>query len=116
MTTQQKQFEQSAELYRIELCKMFEFRYSDTYWVGDEVGGVLDVQCGRLTLNYSDLRYIVDNHLTLAEVDEWHDYNTAVYFVKEYLSNINLESWHNGAPHVDAQKWDAELSRLAFKK
>lgn len=116
MNNIKKQFDNTAELYRIELCKMFEFRYSDTYWIGDEVGGTLDVQCGRLTLNYSDLRYIVDNKLTLEEVDEWHDYNTAVYFVKEYLNNINLESWHNGAPHVDAEKWDAELSRLAFKK
>lgn len=116
MTTQQKQFNNTAELYRIEFCKQMEFRYSDTDWIADAVGGTLDVQCGRITLSYDDLRYIVDNHLTLAEVDEWHDYNTAVYFVKEYLNNINLQSWHKGAPHVDAQKWDAELSKLAFQR
>ena len=49
-----KQFENTAELYRIELCKMWETRYSDTDWIANNVGGVLDVQCGRLTLSFDD--------------------------------------------------------------
>lgn len=112
MTTQQKQFENTAELYRIELCKMFNVRYSDTDWIANNVGGVLDVQCGRLTLSFDDVRYIVDNHMTLAEVDEWQDYNNAVNYIKGYLNNINLQSWHKGCPHIDATKWDAELMRV----
>ena len=107
-----KQFENTAELYRIELCKMFEFRYGDTYWIGDEVGGTLDIGCGRLTLTYDDMRYIVDNKVTLDEVDEWYDYNNSVAYIKEYLSMINLKHWHKGCPHVDATRWDSELMRV----
>lgn len=109
MTTQQKQFEQSAELYRIELCKIWETPYSDTYWIGDEVGGMLDIGGGQLTISYDDVRYIVDNHIGLSEANEWYEYNSSISYIKEYLSHVNLRSWHNGEPHVDAFRWDAEL-------
>ena len=107
-----RQFENTAELYRIELCKMWGIDYSDTYWIGEDVGGVLDMQGGAITLGYDDVRYAVDNKITMEKVEEWQEYCTGVYFVKDRLHIINLEHWTKGCPHVDVWSWEKELVKL----
>ena len=109
-----KQYEESAESYRLALCFMWEIRIADTYWIADEVGGTLDINCGFLTISMTELRYIVDNTLSMEEVGEWYDHNTSVLYIKEYLTTISLESWHHGAPHVDARSWDEQMMRMSI--
>lgn len=111
-----KDFENTAELYRIELCKQWDIRYSDTYWIADEVGGVLDVQGGFLDLGYDDVRYIVDNRISMQETEKWQEYNTNVEYIKQHLSHINLKSWVDGCPRVNIGAWDAELTRMMMGK
>lgn len=108
MENLKKQFDNTAELYRIELCKMWEIGYSDTYWIGDDVGGVLDV-CADLPLSYDDVRYVVENKVARETVAEWIDYLTAVDGLKRELYNINLQHWCMGCPRVDASAWYEQL-------
>jgi len=111
-----KDFENTAELYRIELCKMWEIRYSDTYWIADEVGGVLDVQGGFLDLGYDDVRYIVDNRINMQETEKWQEYNSDVEYIKLHLSHINLKSWVAGCPRVNIVAWNKELMHMMMGK
>ena len=55
MAQLKKQFDCTAELYRIELCKMWGITYNSTYWVGNDVGGVLDIE-GDLYLTFDEVR------------------------------------------------------------
>lgn len=107
-----RQFNNTAELYRIELCKLWDVRYSDTYWIADEVGGGLDVEC-YFVLTMDEIRYIVDNRISYETVNAWTDYNVAVSAIKDKLHEINLQSWCNGCPHVDASKFYDQLIESA---
>ena len=103
-----KQFHNTAELYRIELCKLWGIGYEDTYWIANDVGGCLDVQA-YFVLDMDEIRYIVDNRISYETVNEWTDYNVAVSAIKDNLHEINLRSWCDGCPHVDASKFYDEL-------
>ena len=111
-----KDFENTAELYRIELCKQWEIRYSDTDWIADEVGGVLDVQGGYLCLGYDDVRYIVDNRISMQETQKWQEYNCDVDYIKLHLNHINLKSWVAGCPRVNIDAWSNDLMKMMMGK
>ena len=101
MAQLKKQFDCTAELYRIELCKMWGITYNSTYWVGNDVGGVLDIE-GDLYLTFDEVRVIVENKTPRETVAEWQEYNVAVEVIREELRNINLRSWLMGYRHADA--------------
>lgn len=104
-------YKNACELYRIELCKLWDVRYSDTHWVGDDVGGCLDVE-GQFALSLDDIRYIVEHKIDWDTIDAWQDYNIAVDGIKRELYHINLQSWCDGRPRVYASKWYDELMRI----
>lgn len=106
-----KQFNNTAELYRIELCKLWECQYGNTDWVSDEPGGMLMVG-DFLYLTFDDVRYIVENKVQMETVERWQDYNVCVYNIKSELNHINLKHWVMGCPHVDASAFDMEITKV----
>jgi hypothetical protein len=74
------------------------------YWIGDDVGGVYDID-GWITLDMQEIVYCVENNIMSEEVDEWQNYYIKCH---EYnLPTMNLNAWHKGAPRHDFTKLDA---------
>lgn len=94
----QNKYNCAAELYRIELCKLWDIDYNQTYWVADRVGDALDV-CDVLgILGMDEIRLIVDNAIPLKTIEGWKEYNLNVFHIKQHLNTINLRSWIRGVP------------------
>lgn len=85
-------YEHVCEEYRIRLCKQFGISLSDTYWIVDRIGGVLDIQ-SYYTIDMDELRYIVDSSISFEYFEEWYDQWTNM----DNANRINLRSWLMGA-------------------
>lgn len=85
-------YEHICEEYRIRLCKQFGISYSDTYWIVDRVGGVLDIQ-SYYTIDMDEIRYIVDCFMTFEDFEEWYTQWTDT----DNKNIINIRSWMMGA-------------------
>lgn len=97
-------YENACNEYARALLTLWDVDYKSGYWIGDEVGGIYDID-GWITLSMQEIIYCVENNVTQKEVSELQD-----YFIKchEYnLPTLNLNSWHKGAPRHDFTKLDA---------
>lgn len=97
-------YEKACNDYVAALLTLWDLDGHCGYWIGDDVGGVYDID-GWITLDMQDIVYCVENNVTQKEVSEWQD-----YFIKchEYnLPTLNLNAWHKGAPRHDFTKLDA---------
>lgn len=92
-----KNFENACNAYAMELCLQWDIDNRSCYWIGNEIGGVLEYE-GDVHLNMDEIIYIVENGITIGEVYEWQDYCIKAH---EYGFNLlNLKSWHKGAPRI----------------
>lgn len=104
-----KDFETACEEYLKALCEMFEMPYEKDAWVGSDVGTVASV--GDYFIGFDEIRYIVDNDLTLDEYLQYYDYCLEAYDYS--ITAPNLENWHKGCPR--ATKEDFANIRKAKK-
>lgn len=97
-------YEKACNDYVRALLTLWGVDYKYGYWIGDEVGGVFDID-GWITIGMQDIVYCVENNIMSKEVDEWQDYYIKCH---EYnLPTLNLNAWHKGAPRHDFTKLDA---------
>ena len=54
-----KQFEDAVEAYAKAFCEKHGLQYAGSYWVGDEVGGLLSLE--ERMIDFSVIRYDMDN-------------------------------------------------------
>jgi hypothetical protein len=102
-------YENACNDYAQALLTLWELSQHCGYWIGDDVGGVYDID-GWITLDMQDIVYCVENNVTQKEVSEWQDYYIKCH---EYnLSAMNLNAWHKGAPRYDFTKLDAAKKEL----
>ena len=85
-------FENICDEYRLRLCNQFGISYSDTYWIVDRVGGVLDIQ-SYYAIDMDELRYIVDHSMSFEDFEEWYEQ----WMDTENENRINIRSWLIGA-------------------
>lgn len=85
-----KFYDTVCETYKQHLCEQLEV--TDAYWIGDEVGGCLDIN-GYYTINMSEIVLLVDNGIGFDEFNEWYEQWTD--FDRD--NRINLRSWIMGA-------------------
>lgn len=85
-------YEHVCEEYRHRLCNQFGISYSDTYWIVDRVGGVLDIQ-SYYTIDMDEIRYIVDSSMSFEDFEEWY----TQWSDMDNANRINLRSWLMGA-------------------
>lgn len=91
-----KDFENACEEYLKALCEKFEMPYDKDAWVANDVGTIACV--GDYFINFDEIRYIVDNDLTLDEYLQYYDYCLEAY---DYgITAPNLENWHKGCPRA----------------
>ena len=75
--------------------------YNPDMWVGEDVGGVLEV-CDRY-INMDDIRYDIDNDIEVGVLEEWYDYSTEIAFF-EGGRNVNYPSWCKGYRPYSAEQ------------
>lgn len=102
MKTLKERFDAIANEYVKSFCKMYGFDALDAYWIGSDVGGILDLE--DYTFNFDDIRYCVDNKVKWSCLIKWYDYNMDNGKVRY----INLNSWVKGCPKPS----NKELERL----
>lgn len=88
-----KSFDKVCQQYVDALIEKWELSKPDTWWIANDVGGVLAFNdTGFLSLN--DLIFCIEEDVTIEEYYEWSEYNM---FAQEFHQNlINLSSWHKG--------------------
>ena len=76
-------------------CEKHEYTYEPYMWVGDEVGGIIEV-CD-MFVNFDDIRYDVDNDVPEDYFAKWYWKGLEVYQLtgKKYM---NYPSFCKGAP------------------
>lgn len=104
--TLKQRYEEIAEEYRKALIKQFypdgEMLCDDSYWVGDEIGGVLEI--GDYYISYDDVRYIIDNNIDFTTWDDWYDYTTRIGCIRSDIPVPNLKNWCAGCPRFDEEQ------------
>ena len=66
-----KTFQDVCEEYRLRLCKQLNIPLSNTYWVADRIGDLLDVNC-YYVIDMDSLKFVVDSGMSFDEFDEWY--------------------------------------------
>lgn len=104
-------YEELAEEYRKALVKKFcpdEMPLSDSYWIGDEIGSVLELH--QDFYDYDTIRYIVDNNV---QYDTWEDWYQYCQYVGDFgIKTPTLKSWCEGCPRLPQES----IERLAKMK
>lgn len=94
-------FEETAIGYLKLLCTDWELDEEYGYWIGDEIGGLYDLADGYVTITYDDMRFCVENDVSLEEYNDWQNY---CLFCHEYKQTIpNFKSWHRGCPRISKE-------------
>jgi hypothetical protein len=104
-----KNYEDACNEYVKALLALWDLSLPNGYWIGDEVGGIYDID-GWITIGMQEIIYCVENNVTSKEVEEWQD-----YYIKCHAYNLptmNLNAYHKGAPRHDFSKLDALRKEL----
>ena len=101
-------FVSSVNAYLEELLRMFEWDAYYGYWVSDDVGGIY-MYGDNDSLSFDEIRYIVDNNISLHTIEEWKDYCLSVAVFD--IPTPSLEAWCYGCPHISKEKIK-ELEKL----
>lgn len=100
-TILKSKYENTCNEYIQSLCDLWHCEKSYGWWVNDEVGGVWCYgDC--ISLNMSDIVYIVNNNIQESVVVEWLDYS--VFAIENNFVVPNLKSWVNGCPRLPKQE------------
>lgn len=106
-----QRFVEIAEEYRKALVKKFcpdEMPLSDSYWIDDEIGGVLNLH--QDFYDYDTIRYIVDNDV---QYDTWEDWYQYCQEVGDFgIKTPTLKAWCEGCPRLSQEG----IERLTKKK
>lgn len=109
--TLKQRYEELAEEYRETLVKKFypdEVPFADSYWVADEIGGILDLK--QDFFDYDTIRYIVDNDVKYEEWESWYQYCQTVGDFD--IKTPTLDAWCKGCPVLSQE----QIERLAKMK
>ena len=99
-----EQWEKACNGYLCELLRMWELDAYYCYWIGEEVGGVLDYGSGMFTISMDDIIYCVENDVTQQQYMEWQEY---ICDAAEFgFDTPNLKSWMRGCPRTSAETFE----------
>ena len=104
-----KNYEDACNEYVKALLALWDLSLPNGYWIGDEVGGIYDID-GWITIGMQEIIYCVENNVTSKEVEEWQDYYIKCHNYN--LPTMNLKAYHKGAPRHDFSKLDALREEL----
>lgn len=82
-------------------CEKHEMYYEEDSWVGNKIGEIICI--GDYYIDFSDIKYDIDNNISEEKFDEWYWKSLEVYQItgENYLS---YEAFCKGAP----DRWTPE--------
>lgn len=83
---------------------------ADTYWIGKEIGGVVEI--GDEYYNFNDIRYCIDNDVKKEQLWSWYDYTLRLGLIDSNIPTPNLKSWIAGCPRLSEQ----EINDLEYRQ
>ncbi len=101
MKTIKSEWDKVCTKYTKKFCDIMEFDITDGYWIGDDVGELLDI--ADYTFSMDVIRYVVDNEVKPEEVFEWYDYCLRLGIIEVY-DTPNLRSWCLGCPRLSEEE------------
>jgi hypothetical protein len=96
-TQLREQWEKACNDYMKELLRVWELDAFYAYWVGGDVGGVLDYD-GVFSISIEEIIFCVENDVTEDQYEEWQNYNCDA--AEFGFSTPNLKSWMKGCPRT----------------
>lgn len=110
-----QEFEQLMEEYKKIFLELYfqenENDLVDSYWIADEIGGVLCVQ-DDMFYSTDIIRYCVDNNVSWEDLDTWYQYCLRLGMIDPQIPVPNLKAWIGGCPRYQEDELK-ELERLA---
>ena len=116
-----KAFAGVCDDYLKAFCEKHEFCYEDSYWVGDEPGGIACI--GDYFVRFVEMAYDIDNDVPEEMFLKWYDYDLEIGSLElDYrevicareFTKINYPSFCKGAP-LPYSNEDIELMRDDIK-
>ena len=102
-TQLREQWEKACNDYMKELLRVWELDTFYAYWVGGDVGGVLDYD-GAFSISMEEIIFCVENDVTEEQYEEWQNY---ICDAAEFgFSTPNLKSWMKGCPRTPPEVFD----------
>lgn len=99
-TQLREQWEKACNDYMKELLRVWELDTFYAYWVGEDVGGVLDYD-GAFSISMEEIIFCVENDVTEEQYEEWQNY---ICDAAEFgFSTPNLKSWMKGCPRTPTE-------------
>lgn len=99
-TQLREQWEKACNDYMKELLRVWELDTFYAYWVGEDVGGVLDYD-GAFSISMEEIIFCVENDVTEDQYEEWQNYNCDA--AEFGFSTPNLKSWMKGCPRTPTE-------------
>ena len=91
-----EEYAKVCNAYRKLLCEHFDIDFDNSFWVGGDVGRVLELN--DYYVNFDDVIYLVDNNISFDVFSEWYDYNIRLKSIDFDIVTPNLKKWCMGCP------------------
>ena len=89
-----RRYEDAVNDY-VELFCSHEHIDNDGYWVGDNIGGIMEI-CDHF-LDFKDIKYAVDNETPIDSIFKWSDYVTDIAALG-CTKTITYKDWCDDQP------------------
>lgn len=92
-----KDFENAVHSYMIRFCDKHGCYYDPTFWVGNNIGGVVCVD--DMFLDFEDIRYDIETEQPKRNIKDWYNYTSEQLKLQTYTDDIpqvNYKSWCMG--------------------
>lgn len=99
-----KNYENACNAYLKAFCEKHDFSIEDAFWVGDDVGGILNV--GDMDFDMATIRTDIDEDAPEEELIKWYDYTVDALHFK--LNVPNFHAWIHGCPRT-SKEWFEEM-------
>ena len=104
-----QQFEALMDEYRsIFIHRYFNNNDEDpisSYWVANDIGGVLCVQ-DDMFFSGVDVRYCIDDDVAWIDLNDWYEYCLRLGMIDSDIPTPSLEAWCHGCPRYSKETLD----------
>lgn len=90
-----ERFENAVHEYCHAFCQKHEFDYDPDAWVGEDVGGVLEINEGLMYVDFDDIRLDINKDAPKGAFEVYYEYSVECEFV-DGAKQMNYRSWLNG--------------------
>lgn len=100
-------YENACNAYMRAFCEKHDFSVEDAYWVGDDVGGILNVD--DMDFDMETIRTDIDEDAPEEELFKWYDYILDALEFK--LTKPNFHAWVHGCPRTN-KEWFEKMHKM----